>query len=83
MYIGNALRRLHLERYPDRCRAGASLLRWRGGALLEGLRRAQGWGRDDYPLPVWWGVVILSIVLRHVSSEAWLDELRMCTSDVA
>jgi hypothetical protein len=46
------------------------------GPLLEGLRLARGRGRDDYPVHVLWGVVLLSIALRHVSTEACLAELR-------
>lgn len=44
--------------------------------LLEGLRLARGRGRDDYPVHVLWGVVILTIALRHAAFEACLDELR-------
>jgi hypothetical protein len=46
------------------------------GALLESLRCARGRGRDDYPVHVLWGVVLLTIALRHVSTEACLAELR-------
>ena len=46
------------------------------GALLEGLRQARGRGRDDYPVRVLWGVVILTIALRHSAMESCLDELR-------
>lgn len=44
--------------------------------LLDGLRRARGRGRNDHPVTVLWGVVLLTIVLRHVTVEACLDELR-------
>jgi hypothetical protein len=44
--------------------------------LLEGLRQARGHGRDDHPIRVLWGVVLLTIVLRHGSFEACLAELR-------
>ena len=44
-------------------------------ALLEGLRRARGRGRDDYPVQVRWGVVLLTIALRHPTFEACLEEL--------
>jgi hypothetical protein len=44
-------------------------------ALLEGLRRARGRGRDDYPVQVLWGVVLLTIALRHSTFEACLEEL--------
>ena len=45
-------------------------------ALLDGLRQMRGRGRDDYPVRALWGVVVLSIALRHVTIEACLDELR-------
>lgn len=44
--------------------------------LLQGLRAYRGRGRDDYPVSVLWGVVLLRILLRHVSIEAVLAELR-------
>jgi hypothetical protein len=43
--------------------------------LLEMLRRYRGRGRDDYPVHVLWGVLLLNIALRHVSVEATLGEL--------
>jgi len=46
------------------------------GKLLDGLRQARGKGRNDHPVAVLWGVVLLTIVLRHVTFEACLDELR-------
>jgi hypothetical protein len=46
------------------------------GKLLDGLRRARGKGRNDHPVSVLWGVVLLTIVLRHVTFEACLDDLR-------
>jgi hypothetical protein len=46
------------------------------GKLLESLRRARGKGRDDYPVSVLWGVVVLTIALRHRTIEACLAELR-------
>lgn len=46
------------------------------GRLLQGLRDSRGRGRDDYPVSVLWGVVLLRIILRHVSFEAVLAELR-------
>jgi hypothetical protein len=45
------------------------------GRLLEGLRRHRGRGRNDYPIHVLWGVLLLRIALRHVSVEATLGEL--------
>jgi hypothetical protein len=44
--------------------------------LLDGLRQARGHGRDDYPVHVLWGVVLLTIALRHPTFEACLGELR-------
>ena len=44
--------------------------------LLDSLRLARGKGRNDYPVHVLWGVIVLRAVLRHVSTEAVLGELR-------
>src|SRR5215210_4596813 len=44
-------------------------------ALLDGLRQARGKGRDDFPIPVLWGVVVCTIALRHTSFRGCLDEL--------
>jgi hypothetical protein len=46
------------------------------GPLLAALARARGRGRNDYPVGVLWGVVVLRVLLRHVSWEATLGELR-------
>ncbi len=46
------------------------------GKLLDSLRCSRGRGRDDYPVHVLWGVVVLTIVLRHPTTEAGLAELR-------
>jgi hypothetical protein len=43
--------------------------------LLDGLIAARGKGRDDYPVPRLWRVVLLTILLRHVSFNACLAEL--------
>ena len=45
-------------------------------ALLEGLRTQRGRGRNDYPVHVLWGVVLLTHLLRHTSTDACLAELR-------
>ena len=37
---------------------------------------ARGKGRDDYPVEVLWGTLVLAIALRHVSIDACLEELR-------
>jgi hypothetical protein len=44
--------------------------------LLNSLRNARGKGRDDYPVSVLWGVLVLRVALRHVTTEAVLAELR-------
>src|SRR5580704_16147460 len=41
-------------------------------ALLDSLRNARGKGRDDYPVEVLWGTLVLAIALRHVSTDACL-----------
>jgi hypothetical protein len=46
------------------------------GKLLDSLRNARGKGRNDYPVTVLWGVVVLRVALRHLTTEAVLDELR-------
>lgn len=38
--------------------------------LLDALRQERGHGRNDYPLEVLWGVVVLSVLCRHV----WLND---------
>jgi hypothetical protein len=43
--------------------------------LLDGLRRHRGRGRNDCPVHVAWGVVLLRIALRHGNFEATLAEL--------
>jgi hypothetical protein len=55
--------RLLLEAIPDH-------------SLLESLRQARGKGRDDYPVEVLWGTLLLAIALRHVSMEACLEDLQ-------
>jgi hypothetical protein len=44
--------------------------------LLDSLRSARGHGRDDYPVTVLWGVLVLTAALRHPTIEACLAELR-------
>lgn len=45
-------------------------------ALLRGLREHRGRGRNDYPVHVLWGVVLLTIALRHPTFEGCMAELR-------
>jgi len=54
--------RLLLEVLPDQ-------------ALLEGLEKARGKGRDDFPVRVLWGVVVFTIALRHPSYASCIAEL--------
>jgi hypothetical protein len=44
--------------------------------LLNSLRHARGKGRNDYPIHVLWGGVVLRVILRHITTEAVLGELR-------
>jgi hypothetical protein len=46
------------------------------GALVNSLDTARGKGRNDYSIRTLWGVVVLSIALRHTTIEACLAELR-------
>lgn len=43
--------------------------------LLDQLRQYRGRGRNEYPVYVLWGVVVLRIALRHTTVEATLGEL--------
>jgi hypothetical protein len=55
--------RLLLEAIPDQ-------------ALLQALRDARGKGRDDYPVEVLWGTLVLAIALRHLSTDACIEDLK-------
>jgi hypothetical protein len=44
--------------------------------LLAALRQWRGKGRDDYPPHVLWGVVVLKVLLRHMTFQSCLDELK-------
>jgi hypothetical protein len=44
--------------------------------LLNSLREARGKGSNDYPVEVLWGTLLLKIILRHVSMQDCLAELR-------
>ena len=46
------------------------------GTLLDGLRSWRGRGRNEYPVHVLWGVVLLTALLRHTDFESCLAELR-------
>jgi hypothetical protein len=45
------------------------------GPLLAALRRRRGHGRNEYPVTVLWGVLLLTVALRHTGVEACLAEL--------
>lgn len=45
-------------------------------ALLDSLNEARGNGRNDVPVRVAWGVLVLSVALRHPTIEHCLGELR-------
>jgi hypothetical protein len=45
------------------------------GKLLGSLRNARGKGRNDYPVGVLWGALVLRVALRHPTTEAMLAEL--------
>jgi len=64
-----------LEDSPSLATVRAFLVSVPDTRLLEMLRRYRGRGRDDYPVHVLWGVLLLRIALRHVSIEATLGEL--------
>ncbi len=46
------------------------------GRLLDSLRAWRGRGRDDYPVHVLWGTVLLVSLLRHSTIEGCLGELQ-------
>ncbi len=45
------------------------------GKLLRALRLHRGKGRDDCKIQWLWGVALLNVALRHVTTQATLDEL--------
>jgi len=45
-------------------------------SLLAALNQRRHNGCDTYPVRVLWGVLLLSIILRHTTTEACLEELR-------
>jgi hypothetical protein len=46
------------------------------GKLVASLESWRGKGRDDYPIHVLWGTLLLQIALRHTTMEGCLEELR-------
>jgi len=65
-----------LDDDPDLQTIEAFLRLLRDGKLLEALRRARGRGRNDHPVLVLWGVVVVTPLLRHTSFAQTLAELR-------
>jgi hypothetical protein len=64
-----------LEDHPQLSTLAELLRALPDGPLLDGLRKARGRGRDDYPVELLWGVLLLTIALRHTSFESCLAEL--------
>lgn len=65
-----------LEDSPSLQTIRATLSAIPDGHLLDGLRQARGRGRDDYPVHVLWGTLLLAILLRHHTMDACLEELQ-------
>ena len=65
-----------LDDDPDLAAIGEFLGLLPDGTLLEALRRARGRGRNDHPVHVLWGAVVLTPLLRHTSFAQTLAELR-------
>jgi hypothetical protein len=65
-----------LEDSPSLSTIGRFIESLPDGKLLESLRRHRGRGRDDYRVGSQWGVLLLTILLRHTSIESCLGELR-------
>lgn len=65
----------YLEDSPSLQTLGRLLEAVPDGPLLQALRERRGRGRNKYPVEALWGVVVLTIALRHTSIEACLAEL--------
>ncbi len=65
-----------LEDSPSLATVREVLALFPDAALLRALRDARGKGRNDYPVQVLWGVLLLQILLRHERMESCLGELR-------
>lgn len=65
-----------LEDHPTLKTIGEFLHAVPDAKLLESLRSWRGRGRNDCPVATAWGVVLLTIALRHPHIEATLGELR-------
>src|SRR5262249_54399169 len=60
----------HLEDFPTLTTLRDFLATIPDQQLLQGLHAARGHGRDDYPIPRLWRVVLLTIALRLTSFNA-------------
>jgi hypothetical protein len=65
-----------LEDSPSLATVKAFLATIPDAQLLDGLWLARGRGRNEYPVHVLWGVVLLTVILRHANWEACLADLR-------
>ena len=65
-----------LEDSPSLQSVRATLEAIPDGPLLVSLREARGHGRNDYPVSSLWGTLLLAIILRHLTMDACLEELR-------
>jgi len=65
-----------LEDSPALCTVRRFLESVPDGKLIESLRQHRGHGRDDYSVTSQWGVLLLTILLRHTSIESCLGELQ-------
>ncbi len=64
-----------LEDHPDLSTLHQLLELLPDQALLAGLEAARGKGRDDFPIPVLWGVFVFTVALRHASFASCIAEL--------
>jgi hypothetical protein len=65
-----------LEVSPTRATIKDALQAIPDAPLLAALNQRRHKGCDTYPVSVLWGVLLLSIILRHTTNEACLEELR-------
>ena len=64
-----------LEDSPSLATIGQFLKALPDGQLLESLRRHRGKGRNEYRVHGCWGVIVLTILLRHPHVETCLGEI--------
>src|SRR3954453_1873300 len=66
---------LRLEDHPQLSTLAQLLQVLPDQQLLDGLRRARGRGRNDFPVERLFSVVVLTVVLRHQSFESCIAEM--------